>query len=138
MLRQALNKIASSLPLDKCRLLKQIVAEDVMIYACLSLRFDASMIGTYFHGKVCDFVYRKASLILIASFTCQKRKLALLARSLSRQFLSSAVVNNCVSLDSAMLEPYIFDTSKTVTDVVTAFNTANGCKVSIQRSFVVG
>ncbi|MFP3038345.1 MAG: hypothetical protein ACKERG_02710 [Candidatus Hodgkinia cicadicola] len=110
----------------------------MMVYACLSLRFDASAIGSYFHGKVCDFVYRKAALTQIASFTCQKWKLTLLARSLSCQFLCSAVVNNCVSLDSAMLEPYIFDTSKTVTDVVAAFDAANSCKISVQRSFVVG
>ncbi len=139
LLRQALNKTAASQPLNKCRLLKLVVAKDVLVYSCLSLRFDESVIGIYLHSKVCGFVYKKGALTLAASFSCPKWKMARLVRRLSSQLLSSAVTNSLVSLslDAAMLEPYIFDTSKTVGNVLAAFCAAHSCKVSVQRSFIV-
>ncbi|MFP3037782.1 MAG: hypothetical protein ACKESC_00320 [Candidatus Hodgkinia cicadicola] len=132
-LRNALNRIIIDFPLNYSKILNIKIVNGILIRSCTSLKYGLDVFGLYLHNKINDLVYRKCAITIISSYTCNRRLLSILARKLSQQFLSSIVVDNEIkSLSKAISMCYIFNTKKTVAELLSSFSNYYNCKINIQ------
>ncbi|MGP1912038.1 MAG: hypothetical protein ACTS5A_02805 [Candidatus Hodgkinia cicadicola] len=139
LLWSAMNKFTSESSSDKIVLIRKMISEGIMIYACLTFPRLNDTYGLYQHGEISHFVSKTACLIFISSYTCPKRFVFKLAQSVSQHLMCYAICNSNVklTLSKALNSPFAFNTSVTANEVLLKFTELHQCKVTVQRAFAL-
>ncbi|XXM93333.1 MAG: hypothetical protein AAI946_00125 [Candidatus Hodgkinia cicadicola] len=136
-LRQLLNQVLCSLgsDLEVALNIKQI--DGMLIHSCVFLKFDANVCSTYFHNKVCDFVFKNGALLLLSAFNCNRYYIDWLGAKLVKQLLFSVIVNGIETLSDLLRCEYIYNSKLSTFQAIELFQRKLGCAVSLNLALML-
>ncbi|PIM95021.1 elongation factor EF-Ts [Candidatus Hodgkinia cicadicola] len=135
-LRNILNKLANTLPLNTEKIFKLEVVTGIILHSCIGLKYDATVFGFYLHERVNDSIYKGLALTITSSTPIQ-RSLIPLTRFLCHLSYYRTPIPQTNILSNIINETIETNTIKTTQKLIQTFNKTNNCIATLRRVFII-
>ncbi|PIM94854.1 elongation factor EF-Ts [Candidatus Hodgkinia cicadicola] len=135
-LRNSLNKLINTLPLNTEMIFKLEVATGIMLHSCIGLKYDATMFGFYLHKRVNDSIYKGLALTITSS-TPTQQNLIPLTRFLCRLSYFRTPIPQTNVLSNITNETFETNFIKATQKLIQTFNKTNNCTATLRRVFII-